>query len=501
VAGAGLALAGATVLGLTAAGISLAPRTPAAAAADPTPTPTEVGVAITDSPAQLALAATLGTVPAPGWVSASDLTWTGGTPFDGTCGRPAADAALSATRIYAVGKQQLVATASAYAAGTGAVAFTQWAELLGRCGGPVSRTAASLGATATGTRTAATATTADAFVAWIRPTGGRPGASALFWRRGDVITVLATPSVKPTGLSAAAIGLDRALLAALAGRCADVDSTVADAARSPWVSSDRFTGLTSPVRVTVAPSPVPSAPPGTVAVAPGWTPSPLPSISFPTRPAEPLWPADLPTPVLSPTVPAAPQPAPTVSVVPSREPDPTGPGCGWAFTGQAEPPFDAAREQALADARVAQAQNDLAGAQALYVSDVLAYWSQVPQYEAEASAFAAYAAQVRAVAEAWDRIQRQRDDYAQALADYNAALQTRTVLLEQQAQAQAAYDAALAACAAATATPTSTPTLTSGSPTPEPTVGSCPPPRPPILDAPLPVIPPIPTPPPDPRPS
>ncbi len=33
-----------------------------------------------------------------------------------------------------IGKQQLVATASAYAAGSGAVAFTQWAELLGRCG-------------------------------------------------------------------------------------------------------------------------------------------------------------------------------------------------------------------------------------------------------------------------------------------------------------------------------------------------------------------------------
>jgi hypothetical protein len=392
---------------------------------------------------------------------------------------------------------------SAYGAGTGAVAFTRWAELLGRCGGPVSRTAASIGATATGTRTTATATAADAFVAWIQPTAGRPGASALFWRRGDVIGVLSTPSVKPGGLGSAAIALDRALLAALAGRCADISSTVADAARSPWLADGEFTGLTSPVRVSVSPSPVPSPPPGIVAVAPGWTPSPLPSVTFPTRPADPVWPLDLPVPVLSPTAPVAPAPAPTVSVVPSREPDPTGPGCGWAFLGQTEPPFNAAQEQALADSRVAQAQSDLAGAQALYVSDVLAYWTQVPQYDAEAAAFAAYAAQVRSVTQAWDRIQRQRDDYAQALADYNAAVQTRSVLIDQQSVAQAAYDAALAACAAATPTPTPslTPTATPGSPSPTPTVGGCPPPRPPILDAPLPTIPPIPTPPPDPRPS
>jgi len=504
VAGAGLALAGATVLGLTATGITLTPRAPVAAVAQPTPTPSVQTVAVTDSPAQKALAATLVPAPAPGWVSASDLAWTGGTPFDQTCGRPKAGAALSATRIYGVGKQQLVATASAYAAGSGAVAFTQWAELLGRCGGPVSRTAASIGAVAAGSRTAATATAADAFVAWIKPTAGRPGASALFWRRGDVIAVLATPSVKPTGLSAAAIGLDRVLLAALAGRCADITSTVADAARSPWASGDQFTGLTSPVRVSVTPSPIPSPPQGVVAVDPAWTPSPLPSISFPVRPGEPVWPVDLPAPVLSPSPPTAPQPAPTVSVVPSREPDPTGPGCGWAFTGQAEPPLNAAQEQALADARVAQAQSDLSGAQALYVTDVMSYWSQVPVYDAEAAAFAAYAAQVRTVAQAWDRIQRQRDDYAQALADYTAAIQTRDVLVQQQADAQASYDAALAACAAATPSATPTPTTTptgSVSPSPQPTVGGCPPPRPPILDAPLPVVPPVPTPPPDPRPS
>lgn len=504
--GAGAALAAATLVGIAASGIALAPREPAAAAASPTPTPSVSRVAITSTPAQAAVLAALGPAPARGWVTASGLTWTGGTPFDATCGRPSSDAALSGTRIYGVGKRQVVATVSAYGAGTGAVAFDQWAQLLGRCAGPVSRTSTSVGATGAGVRTAAAASAADAFVAWIRPTEGRPAASALFWRRGDVIAVLATPSLKPDGLASAAIGLDRALVAALADRCADISSTTADAARSPWVSGDGFTGLTSPIRVTVAPSPAPTPPPGVLAVDPTWTPSPLPSPSFPTRPADPVWPADLPAPIVSPTAPLAPTPAPVVSVVPSREPDPTGPGCGWAFTGQVEPPFNAAQEQALADARVAQAQSDLAGLQSLYVADVLTYWQQVPVYEQEASAFAAYVAQVRTVAEAWDRIQKQRDDYDQALADYNAAVQTRTVLLQQQADAQAAYDAAVAACAAATPTPTPTdatptPTGTGPTPTPSPTAGGCPPPRPPILDAPVPTVPPLPTPPPDPRPS
>ncbi len=506
VAGAGAALAVATLVGIAAAGIDLAPRPPAAAAASPTPAPTVPRVALSASPAQAAVLATLGPAPAAGWVTASGLSWTGGTPFDATCGRPAADAALSGTRIYGVGKRQLVATVSAYSAGTGAVAFDQWAQLLGRCAGPVSRTATSIGAAGSGARTAAAASAADAFVAWIRATDGRPAASALFWRRGDMIAVLATPSASPDGLASAAISLDRVLVGALAGRCADVSSTVADAARTPWVAGDGFTGLTAPITVTVAPSPIPSPPPGVAAVAPTWTPSPLPSPSFPVRPADPLWPTDLPTPVVSPTAPLAPAPAPTLSIVPSREPDPTGPGCGWAFTGQVEPPFDAAREQALADARIAQAQDDLAGQQALYVADVVTYWQQVPVYDAEASAFAAYVAQVRTVAEAWDRIQQERDDYDRALADYNATLQTRTVLLQQQEQAQAAYDAAVAACATASPTPaptdaTPTPTAPTATPSPTPTVGGCPPPRPPILDAPVPTLPPMPSPPPDPRPS
>ena len=45
---------------------------------------------------------------------------------------------------------------------------------------------------------------ADALVAGIRPATGLPGASMLFWRRGDVVASVASPQTNPTGLAASA---------------------------------------------------------------------------------------------------------------------------------------------------------------------------------------------------------------------------------------------------------------------------------------------------------
>jgi hypothetical protein len=204
-----------------------------------------------------------------------------------------------------------------------------------------------------------------------------------------------------------------------------------------------------------------------------------------------------------------PVPAPTVSVVPSRADDPVGPGCGWAFTGQVKPPFDQVEQAAVANALAVQAQQELTGAQALWQSDVVSYWQQVPVYEQQAAAFLAYAAAVQRVADSWDSITRQRDDYAAAVAAYDAAVQVRNDFLDQQAVAQAAYDDELVRCSAVpsstpaptdTSLPTPTPT---GTATPGPTdtgLPGCPPVVPPILLQTPPPLPPLPTPPPDPRP-
>jgi hypothetical protein len=483
-----------TLLGVVSSGVDLRPR--GAVEAEPTPTPsaTVSQVALVATPAQAAVQATL-TAAIPGWGPASAISWTGGTPFDTGCGRPTPDAALTGSRVYDSPGGQAVVTVSAYSAGAGAVAFHDWSTRLVHCTGtPVSASVVA-------------APGADAVVATIAPVGGRPGASALLWRRGDVIASVATPTVTAIGLAARAVAVDSVLLGALTGRCADVASTLADAARTPWIDSGTFTGLTVPVTVSVTPSPTPVPPPGVTPVPDSYTPAPLPSVSLPTRPADPVWPTDVPAPVGSPVAPVRPLPAPASTVVASRLDDPVGPGCGWAFTGQVPPPYDAAREASVAQDAADQAQAQLVIKQQSWQSDVVSYWQQQPIYEQQAQAFLAYASTVQQVALAWDTITRQREDYAAAVAAYDAATVARSQFFSEQAAAQTAYDDALAACGPTT-TPSPTPTPSDSlSPSPtgtlsaSPSTPGCPPALPPILGQAPPTLPPIPAPPPDPRPS
>jgi len=488
-----------TVLGITLMGVPLAPRPPAAVAATPTPTPTPSvdRVALASSPAQRVITTVLGPAATTGWTPAGIVAWTGGTPFDAPCGRPTADAVLSGSRVYDLGKSQVVLTVSAYAAGVGAVAMRDWSARLSACAG------------ARVTVLPVLAPSPDAFLATLLPDAGRPGAAALFWRRGDVVAIVATASPDGRGLPALATRADPALAAALVGVGANPASTVADGVRSPWLARDQFTGLASPIPVTTKPSPTPAPPAGVTPVPATWSPAPLPSVSIPVRPADPVWPADLPSGFASPVPPSPLAPAPVQSLVPSRLDDPVGPGCGWAFTGQVAPPFDAATEAVLAQTRVAQAKQDLAAAQQAWQTEVVQYWQAVADYRAAAAAYTAYDAAVGQVARAWDRISAQRQAYADAVTAYNLAVDARQQFLLDQAAAQTAYDQAVAACppVAGTpapsdaSTPSAAPTPTAPAPSGEPATPGCPPPVPAILQETPPAVPPLPTPPPDPRPT
>jgi hypothetical protein len=234
--------------------------------------------------------------------------------------------------------------------------------------------------------------------------------------------------------------------------------------------------------------------------------------------------------VATPDVPVIPTLPPSATSVPSRAPDPIGPGCGWAFTGQVPPAYDEVQQVALARGLEDQARARLLQAQGQWQSETLTFWQQVPTYAAQLREFLAYAAAVRDVALSWDSITGQRDAYDLAVQQYNDALALQQQFITQQQQAQAAYNAALTACANAPVyTPLPAPTYTPPTQTPAPTGSSgpnptatstptsvspgptstpsppqpigCPPARPVILDQPLPTLPPLPTPPPDPRPS
>ena len=207
----GALVAALTVLGVTLMGVPLLPRAPAAAATPtPSPTPSIDRVALATSPAQGVITTVLGPAVAPGWTPAGLVAWSAGTPFDALCGRPGADAALSGSRVYDLGRSQVVLTVSAYPAGAGAVALRDWSARLSTCArSPGGRSLPVL------------APSPDAFVATLpRRVRRRPGAAALFWRHGDVVAIVATPSPDGRGLPALAVAADPVAASGRSPACA-----------------------------------------------------------------------------------------------------------------------------------------------------------------------------------------------------------------------------------------------------------------------------------------
>jgi len=500
------AIAGLTLFALVLSGVAVLPRGPSDLAPTPSSTPALAHVTTSATPAQDAVHATLGSLPSQDWSPVGPATLDTGTPFDTLCGHSSSvDPAVAGARVFAIRGRQIVVSVAAYSAGAGAVAIADWTALLKRC---VTSGVSSYLDVAPGP---------DAILAWIMTSGVEPGASSLTWRRGDVVASVAVPSNDPSGLAAAAEQVDTVLLAALATRCAEIDSSLSDAARSPWVRHDAFTGLTISIVVSVSPSPTPTAPDGVIPVVDTRSPPPLPSISYPLRPTDPVWPLDLPSEVPSPFAPTNPAIEPSTSAVPSRIDDPVGPGCGWSFTGQVQPRYDAQHEAQLAQSRSKQALAHLVVVQNQWQSNLVTYWKNSSSYAMQAKAFSAYASRVSAVASAWDAISSARAAYSLAVDQYSQALANRTSFLADQIGAQAAYDGARNACGLPLSTPTPIPSATesltqsastsaTSTPTPTPTPTStptpvCPPEVPPILFQSVPTLPPYPTPPPDPTPS
>ena len=535
-AGGAIALVGATVLAVSAAGVPILGRGPEQIApASPPPTPRTV-VAITQTPAHQSFSTLLNTSPNSAWQPVGQISWNAGTPYDELCGRPkGVGPSVAGSRAYqAVGGQVMVAV-MAYTAGLGAGAFQDWQRQLSTCNGASSYSVP--GPASAGSNASAAPT--DALVVWGTNVKGAPSAS-LMWRRGDILSWVNAPRSISNTLGTKSLQFDQLLLESIAGSCATVDSALADAARSPWLAPKDFTGLIRQVPVAVPHAPWPTLPPGSTPVAQTYSPPPVPSISYPSRPADPVWPNDLPTPVAAPEPPMQPTLPPSAQSVPSRAPDPTGPGCGWAFTGQVPPRYDEVQQHALAQGLADQARASLEQGQQQWQANTLAYWQAVPAFSEQLQAFLVYAAAVRDVALQWDSISAQRDAYDYAVRQYNDALAAQQQFILDQQQAQGAYNAALTACANAPVyTPIPTPTPTSESPTPSPTSSTgpnptdtssptavptgptvpptpsitptlsptptepagCPPTRPAILDQTVPVLPPVPVPPADPRPA
>jgi hypothetical protein len=457
------------------------------------------------TPAEVVISVVLATPPVlpAGARPVSALQGVPSSPVDQVCGAGAGPGPVTAAGrgwTVADGTQQTsfragyTVTLSAYGAGQGAVAFDALAGQVNDHCANRSGTASLVGSTGVGV---------DAATAWVNRSGSRT--TAFFWRHGDVVAMVAAagPSVPMDMVKE----YDARLAAALAGVCVTNDSVTADAARSPYVDRANFTGLTITAPVGL--------PPGTAVPAPVSTPAvvDLPYVSLPDKPDFPFWPEQVPSPVQSPTAPGVPGYPALTGTAPVQVIDGQGPGCGWSFTGQPPPNFDAAGAATQAAVDAEAAANLLGANAAAYTAAVPAYNAAYTRYLADVQAFQAYAQAVDTVAAAWQVIRGDQAHYREAMGLYTAALAARDAFLAKQATAKTTYGTELALCAAPSPIPTAPPTTappTTAPPLPVPPTAPptpttpplvCPPVPAPIITQTAPTPPQPPTTPPDPRPT
>src|SRR6478609_841284 len=278
--------------------------------------------------------------------------------------RKDAPPAVSYARPFRVGGQTVSVRISAYGAGQGSAALAGLVDRLRSCDGA-------------GTYGTAIGPTSTAVSAWSQTSSSN--ASSLTWNRADVIASVTVPRSSAAGLAPIAESVDNALLEALDGTCASTDEKVSDIGRSPW-SGRTFTGNLTPRAVELA-YPDPSSSPTPV------LPSGVPTVPVP---GPTVYVPKIST--LPPHVTPSPTTAPSTSVdVLEQVADPTGPGCGWAFTSQGAPNFDPAAAEAQVTEDIAVAQQQLQAADAAWQLFRSTYAVEYANYVAQAEAFAAYA--------------------------------------------------------------------------------------------------------------
>lgn len=341
--------------------------------------------------------------------------------------------------------------------------------------------------------------------------------SALVWRRGDVLVIAAVEAHglagSPSVYADALHQVDDALDAALVGPCLDPQGTTDQATRSPYLNRDAYLGhhVNEEVRFVrssgmrraerTTRDPVVKIPSPTVAV-PVLDTLPAPLVPTPTS-----GPTALPAAVAPPVVPQAPSKPTLAREVQRGVEDTTGPGCGWAFTAQQIPPFDATKAASLFEKDVSTAEHALDRTWTRWQKARVAYYRHFARYLDAAADYRHYAHRIAKISAAWNVIAVARDAYTTAYAAWQDAMSARSVWQIDHDQAKVDYQAAKATCHQQNQEPTDPPSATeptsdpSTAPTPSaspsaPTV-QCPPQRPTILDEDAPSV--VPKPSPDPQ--
>lgn len=434
------------------------PSAPPAVAATPSPGPTARTAAWTETPADQVLSATLSDPPE-GWTRTGDLGRGAGAPAPYSCPADGTTPASSLSAAYTVDGAPVTVTAQAFTAGQGAVVQDTLAAAADRCAGGAAQQ--DLGSDGPGQNPR-------------RATVSRSGvdSAVVSWRRGDVLIFLSgTPA---QDLARYARDLDGVLEPRLGPVCTAQDSTAADATRSPYRPGYRPYTVSSTVRVPAPSTPQPST--GGNRSVPG--PDLIDRSAVPATPRDyPVWPP-MPAPVTEPVPPAEPPAAPPTSKdvqVPAA--DPTGPGCGWAFTGMKAPATDAAVISSARTRAEDAGRAQLQDATRAWQADVTQYWADYTAYEKAVPAYLAYRDTVDTVNAAWAVIDGQWAQYRAEFAGYQAAVTARADFLSRQAQARSDYDRAVARCEAPEPKPSPSPSP-KPSPSPSPSKSAKPSPSP-----------------------
>lgn len=250
-----------------------------------------------------------------------------------------------------------------------------------------------------------------------------------------------------------------------ASTCLDARVTRDDANRSPYYGADNYTGWERGREVALE-----DAEPGITAgvYAPGapfdgsgkrlgayaHQEGPTGLLERPDAPAKPESPlpagvpANLPNAVPQPdtqitSVKSRPEPTTTV---PERVEDPEGPGCGWAWTGQKAPIFDASEEKARADEAARKEVQRMREEYGEYQASVVANHNTTLQYNREADEYNAYVESYDTVAEQWEDINRKRSEYRERLDQYWEDMEAYENFEADLEEAQTAYDEDVQEC-------------------------------------------------------
>lgn len=163
----------------------------------------------------------------------------------------------------------------------------------------------------------------------------------------------------------------------------------------------------------------------------------------PLAPYPDILPDAVDEPLSKPKNPHVPESSVTVA---ERVRDDDGPGCGWAFAGQAAPKFDDTAEKEAADQRENEAQTKMQTEQKTYYNQVADYVRDYEAYALSVAAYKDYYDEVEEVRDVWNDIKNKRADYREKLDQYYEDKENREDFIKRQDEAQKRYDEALEKC-------------------------------------------------------